>query len=99
MTAITGTRTHLTVNVSYTARLPQLAMTVVGSRHTVVTDGFSLIRSDNPAFAREFDADAEYHRAVYEQDRAFLDGAPTPWSETIALFGLTDLLRTSAERL
>ncbi len=34
------------VSISYTARLADISMTVVGSEHTVVTDGFSFIRSD-----------------------------------------------------
>ena len=72
-------------------------MTVVGSRHTLMTDGFSFIRSDVPELERQFDGDREYREAIVEQDRAFLAGAPTPWAETIRLSELTDGFRELGE--
>jgi predicted dehydrogenase len=93
LAAVVGDQIHASINISYTSQLPQLAMTVVGCRHTLITDGFSFIRSDVPELERQFDADREYHRAIFEQDRAFLAGSPIPWAETIRLAELTDAFR------
>jgi 2-hydroxy-4-carboxymuconate semialdehyde hemiacetal dehydrogenase len=80
----------LTIAISYTSRLGDVAMTVAGAEHTVVTDGFSRIASDWPEFEWTGDADASYHDAVREQDRTFLEcvrtgAGGTPWSDTLRL--------------
>jgi predicted dehydrogenase len=94
LAARAGDMCHSAINISYTSHLPQLAMTVVGSRHTLITDGFSFIRSDAPELEMQFDGGGEYHRAIFQQDHAFLAGSPTPWTETVRLQELTDAFRT-----
>lgn len=91
--AIAGESTQVTSQVSYTSHLPQLAMTVAGERHTVITDGFSFVRSDLAELNAQCDGEAEYERAIGEQDREFLAGRGTPWADTVRLAELTDAFR------
>jgi len=79
-----------TVAVSYTASLPASRMTVVGSLHTAVTDGFSFLDSDESGASWRGDPKTVYEKAVGEQDREFLgccrDGrGAIAWSETTQL--------------
>jgi 2-hydroxy-4-carboxymuconate semialdehyde hemiacetal dehydrogenase len=81
----------LTAAVSYGARLPVSRMVVVGSKHTVETDGFSYLRSD---FEMQFAGDERevYERAIAQQDHQFLEACRgrngyIPWAETEALIG------------
>jgi hypothetical protein len=69
--------------------------TLFGSRHTVATDGFSWIDSDDPALVWRADRDAVYHQAIGEQDTAFLDACRTgrggvPWTETMQMIEVID---------
>lgn len=78
------------LSVSYTCRLRETRITIVGSAHTVTTDGFSVIQSDNPVFGWRGDEQASYESAVETQDRAFVeacsgDKAGVPWEDTIRL--------------
>jgi predicted dehydrogenase len=91
---IAGAGTLVNIDISYTSRLPQLAMTVAGSRHSIVTDGFSFLRSDVPELEAQFDGQTEYENATLEQDRDFLARTATRWEETIRLAELTDAYRT-----
>jgi 2-hydroxy-4-carboxymuconate semialdehyde hemiacetal dehydrogenase len=83
----------VTVAISYTARVPEVRMTLAGSSHTVLTDGFSYIRSDLADLCWEGDGEDTYERAIQEQDRAFLAGAGVPWDETVRLAALIDDFR------
>jgi hypothetical protein len=73
-------------------------MTVVGTRHTVNSDGYSLIESDDPEFAWRGDPDATFDQAISEQDSAFLrccrtgDGG-VAWSETLRQLTVLEALR------
>lgn len=91
--AIAGMATQVALQVSYTSHLAQLGMTVAGEQHTVLTDGFSFIRSDATSLQSEWDGNAEYARAIGEQDREFLAGRGTPWAQTVRLAQLTDEFR------
>jgi predicted dehydrogenase len=82
--------TILTIAVSYTARIPEVRMTVIGDRHTVATDGFSYIESDCAEISWQGDGQEVYERAIRDQDRAFLNCCRAgtggiPWSETSRL--------------
>lgn len=83
----------VTVAISYTARIPEVRLTVAGSRHTVITDGFSYMRSDCPELCWEGDGEETYERAIQEQDQAFLDGSGIPWGDTLRLAALIDDFR------
>jgi 2-hydroxy-4-carboxymuconate semialdehyde hemiacetal dehydrogenase len=78
------------LSVSYTSRLRETRLTVVGVEHTVATDGFSVIESDNPAFRWRGDEQENYEAAIEAQDRAFLEacggrGGGVPWEDTVRL--------------
>jgi 2-hydroxy-4-carboxymuconate semialdehyde hemiacetal dehydrogenase len=87
----------LSLSISYTARVPKLQMALIGSRHTLVTDGFSSIRSDLAEFSMDWDGQETYERAIREQDAAFLEGRGVPWEDTIALARLVDGFRRCGE--
>ena len=78
------------LSVSYTSRLQETRLTIVGSDHTTTTDGFSFIQSNDPAISWNGDARQSYERAIQVQDRAFIEacsGGPTgvSWHETVRL--------------
>lgn len=77
----------LTAAISYGARLPVGGMVVVGSKHTVETDGFGYVRSDLEEMRLTADSRDIYERAIAAQDVHFLEacrGNTTyiPWAET-----------------
>jgi predicted dehydrogenase len=86
----------LSVSISYRSRLAVATTTVVGSKHTIETDGFSFIRSDRSDFNDKFDSETEYHAAIGAQDRAFLSGYGVPWSEVVSLASAVDRFRDLA---
>lgn len=80
----------VTISISYEARLAEAKMTLAGSRHTVATDGFGYIESDNPELSWKGDREQAYEQAIAEQDHAFLNACVeghdgVPWQETIGL--------------
>jgi hypothetical protein len=80
----------VSISVSYTSRLRETRLTVAGSRHTVTTDGFSYIESDEPEFAWRGSEQESYEAAVEAQDRAFINAAAggeggVPWQHTLRL--------------
>jgi 2-hydroxy-4-carboxymuconate semialdehyde hemiacetal dehydrogenase len=86
------------LSVSYTSRLQETRLTVVGSDHTVTTDGFGFTQSEAAEFAWESDPQECYERAIQVQDRAFIEacsGGPggVPWQETLRLAECLDLFR------
>lgn len=77
----------LTAAISYGAKLPVSRMVVVGTKHTVETDGFSYVRSDLEELRFSGDEREVYEQAIAAQDMHFLDacrGNATyiPWTET-----------------
>lgn len=82
----------VTISISYSSRLPELKMTIIGSKHTIATDGFTYISSDDSSFRWQGDEQKVYETAIQEQDSAFLNacrgrGSGIPWSETMKLTG------------
>jgi predicted dehydrogenase len=90
----------VSISVSYTSRLRETRLTVIGSRHTVTTDGFSYIESDRPEFAWRGDEQESYEAAVEAQDRAFMQAAggeaPVPWRDTVRLAECLDRFSASS---
>jgi predicted dehydrogenase len=77
----------LTATISYGAKIPISMMVVVGTTHTVETDGFSYLRSDLEELRFIGDERAVYEQAIAAQDAQFLgacrgESAYIPWSET-----------------
>ena len=76
--------------VSYSSRIPDSRVTIAGSKHTVLTDGFSYIRSDELTFEWKGDETLSYESAIRNQDQdflAFVEGGDTgtPWNDTLHL--------------
>jgi predicted dehydrogenase len=76
--------------VTYSSRLPEVRVTIVGSDHTLQTDGFSYIRSDEISFDWTGDLTISYESAIRHQDQdflAFVEGGDTgtPWNDTLHL--------------
>jgi 2-hydroxy-4-carboxymuconate semialdehyde hemiacetal dehydrogenase len=83
----------LTAAISYGAQLPISRMVVVGSRHTIETDGFSYLRSDVEGLQFSGDERAVYEQAIAAQDTQFIDACRgknpyIPWIETENLMDL-----------
>jgi 2-hydroxy-4-carboxymuconate semialdehyde hemiacetal dehydrogenase len=86
----------VSASISYCSRIPAASMTVVGSKHSIETDGFTFLRSDRDDFSGEYDEQTEYEAAIGAQDRAFLAGDGVPWTEAIRLATLVTELRKLA---
>ncbi|HEX4810413.1 MAG TPA: Gfo/Idh/MocA family oxidoreductase [Bryobacteraceae bacterium] len=86
------------ISISYTSRLPETKMTVIGSERTIATDGFSYISSDDTGLGWQGEEQTVYESAIQEQDLSFLDacrGAKcgVSWDETIRLTNcITDFI-------
>lgn len=80
--------------ISYTARIPEARLTIAGSSHTVITDGFSYIRSDCADLEWKGNGEETYERAIEEQDGAFLRGSGVQWEETVRVTALVEEFRT-----
>lgn len=79
-----------TIAVSYTAKKSYMRMTLLGERHTVVTDGFSSIESDDSSLLWQGDTTAVYEQAIADQDLEFLACCETRlggirWVETMLM--------------
>ena len=88
----------MSVSVSYTSRLAEARLTIVGSEHTVATDGFSYVESDEQRLNWQGDAQENYERSIESQDSAFLEACHTrnsavPWDDTIRLAECLDRFR------
>lgn len=80
----------MTVAVSYGSRLPFSLMVVKGAKQTMITDGFSYLRSDGEGVQFAGDETAVYEEAIRRQNELFLKaclGEETyiPWAETAKL--------------
>ena len=85
----------VSISVSYTSRLPQSRLLVVGERHTVETDGFSFLYSDDEQARFACDAQSTYEQAIGQQDAAFIVACVNQpggvvWSETLKLTRLVN---------
>jgi len=107
LTAALENGAPVNLSVSYTSRLRETRLTVIGAKHTVATDGFSVIESDNPVFRWRGDEQENYEAAIEAQDRAFIEacggrGGGVPWEDTVRLAECLDrfleLGRSSCER-
>jgi|HubBroStandDraft_5_1064220.scaffolds.fasta_scaffold35338_2 predicted dehydrogenase len=83
----------LTAAISYGAKLAISRMVVVGTKHTVETDGFSYLRSDMEELQFAGDERVVYEQAIAAQNTQFLDacrGESTyiSWAETENLIKL-----------
>jgi 2-hydroxy-4-carboxymuconate semialdehyde hemiacetal dehydrogenase len=79
-----------TISVSYSSRLPQARLFIVGEHHTVETDGFSFLRSDLETLNLTAAGVETYERAIGEQDLEFVHACEggkqsIEWAETIQL--------------
>jgi 2-hydroxy-4-carboxymuconate semialdehyde hemiacetal dehydrogenase len=88
----------VSLSVSYTSRLQETRLTMSGSEHTITTDGFSTVHSDDPSVEWHGDAQQSYEHAIQVQDRAFLDACSgeksgVPWQETVRLAECLDRFR------
>ena len=77
----------LTAAISYGAKLPISQMVVVGTKHTLETDGFSYLRSDIEELQFTGDERTVYEQAIATQDAQFFgacrgENAYIPWTET-----------------
>lgn len=80
----------LTIAVTYSSKLPQLRMTLVGNDHTVVVDGFDAIESDDSSLAWRSGSGAVFEQAITDQDLEFLRCCRTgaggvPWSDSMRM--------------
>ncbi|HMJ63231.1 MAG TPA: Gfo/Idh/MocA family oxidoreductase [Bryobacteraceae bacterium] len=90
LTALTPGKAPVAVSISYTSQLPETEMTVIGANHTVVTDGFTYISSDDAQFTWQGCEQEVYESAIQAQDTEFYEacrGGQTgvPWNQTIRL--------------
>lgn len=92
-----------TISVVYDTHMPECRMALCGSLHTVFTDGFSHLDSDEPRWRLRADAGGVYHAAIQRQDEAFLSACSSgiggvPWTETVRLIQALDEVRRLADR-
>ena len=92
LTALAPGNIPVAVSISYTSQLPETKMTAIGTGHTVATDGFSYMSSDDARFTWRGCEQTTYESAIQEQDAAFCEacgGSRTgvPWDQTIRLTG------------
>lgn len=78
------------IAVTYASRQPMSLLRVVGSRHTVDTDGFSYIDSDLTDIRLRVNESETYERAIREQDAEVVracreGGGGVTWKETMLL--------------
>jgi 2-hydroxy-4-carboxymuconate semialdehyde hemiacetal dehydrogenase len=90
LTALGSGNAPIAVSISYTSRLPETKMTIIGTNHTVATDGFSYMSSDDAHFTWQGCEQTAYESAIQEQDAAFCEAccgsqSGVPWNQTIRL--------------
>ncbi len=91
------------VSISHTARLPRNLLVVVGTGHTLETDGFTLLRSDLGSLKYANDHTRSYFEAIRAQDLGFVqqcggEVGGTDWSETVRLMANLDATRACQGR-
>jgi 2-hydroxy-4-carboxymuconate semialdehyde hemiacetal dehydrogenase len=92
--ACTSAGAPIAISISYESRLPETRLTVIGSKHTVATDGFSYVAFDEDQFVWKGDERQTYEDAIEEQDVSFLNACKgieggIPWNETLRLSDCT----------
>jgi len=90
LAALAAGKAPVAVSISYTSQLSETKMTIIGTNHTVATDGFSYMSSDDAHFTWQGCEQAAYESAIQEQDTAFCEAcrgeqAGVPWNQTIGL--------------
>lgn len=85
----------VSVTISYEAKLPRSSMEVIGTNHSIDTDGFSFLTSDLESLHFEGEEQMVYEQGIARQDAEFVaaclgKGAFVPWSDTVALVELMD---------
>ncbi len=88
----------VSIAVSYRAKLPLSRMVVIGTDHTVETDGFSYLRSDWEELQFAGEEQSVYEEAIRSQDLEFLNackgrGQFVPWGETMNLIRVVNQLQ------
>lgn len=91
----------LTATISYAGKLPVSRMVVVGTKHTIETDGFSYLNSDLEGLHFAGCESAVYEQAIAAQDRHFLEAccgksSYISWTETEDLIQLLGRLQALA---
>lgn len=90
-----GNGAPATIAISYSVKQLRTHMTLIGDKHTIATDGFSWIDSDESGLTWHGDAAAVYEQAIADQDAAFLrccesGSGGVPWSETLRMVRYTE---------
>lgn len=80
----------VTIAVTYSSKLPQLSLSLVGSEHTVVVNGFDAIESDDDSLCWRGDSGAVFEQAISDQDLEFLRSCRTgaggvPWTDSMRM--------------
>lgn len=93
----------VTIVVSYGAKLSVASMVVVGTKHTIETNGFSALRSDLEEMQFAGDERVVYERAIHDQDMQFFGACRgtehfVPWAETVNLIRTIKQFQTLSGR-
>lgn len=88
----------IAVTVSYDSQLPVNSLLVIGEKHTIESDGFSFVRSDDGVLHQSAEQPV-YENAVRDQDRAFLascrgTGNYINWQDTVRLMRTVDRFKS-----
>ena len=94
---------YASIAVSYVSRLPHARMLIVGSEHTVETDGFSYIDSDLAELRLKAMEQEVYKQAICKQDQRFLAAcrnkdAFIDWAESVRLVRTVTQFRSLSDR-
>ncbi len=86
------------ISVSYSSRLPDACLFIIGEDHTVKTDSFSYLRSDLETLNLATPEVETYERAIREQDLEFVSACEggkqgIEWTETIHLVRTLNLFQ------
>ena len=92
----------LTANISYAGKLPVSRMVVVGTKHTIETDGFSYLISDLEELRFAGDESVVYEQAIAAQDMHFLEACRgkaryISWAETEDLIRMLERFQSLAQ--
>ena len=92
--------TLVDASIVHDAPADEQSIRVIGSRGSLTSDGFGVVRGSGGAGGIELDVSAEaaYARSVLEQDRAFVDAirfgrVVTPFTETLANVAVVEAVR------
>jgi predicted dehydrogenase len=91
------------LTISYDSQLPVNNLLVIGDKHTIESDGFSFVRSDDGVL-HQYIQQPVYENAIRDQDRAFLaacqgTGGFVDWQDTIRLMRTIERLKSLSREL